>query len=71
MRLELDFQNDVPEGWTPLEAVAVVKSIDEEGIVRLQQTATEAISGWEVAGMLLWALDSTRDELRQETSDGP
>jgi hypothetical protein len=70
MRLDLDFQNDIPEGWTPLEAIAVIKSIDGEGIVRLQQTATEAVSTWEVAGMLLWALDGTRDELREETTDG-
>lgn len=67
MRLDLEFQDDVPEGWTPLEATVVIKSIDELGIVRLHQTSTAAVSGWEVAGMLLWALDCTRDELREAT----
>lgn len=71
MRLDLDFQDDVPDGWTPLEATVVIKSIDELGVVRLHQTSTAAVSGWEVAGMLLWALDGTRDDLREATSDGP
>jgi hypothetical protein len=71
MRLELDFQDDVPVGWTPLEATVVYKAIDEEGIVRLGHTSTEAVTAWEVAGMLLWALDGTRDELRGATDERP
>lgn len=67
MRLDLDFQDDVPEGWALLEATVIYKAIDEVGVVRLGQTATSAISGWEVAGMLLWALDGCRDDLREAT----
>jgi hypothetical protein len=69
MRLDLDFQNEIPEGWAPLEAVVVIKSLDSDGVVRLQQTATESVSAWEVAGMLIWALDGTRDEMRGDTTD--
>lgn len=70
MKLDLEFQDDVPDGWTPLEAIVVIKSIDELGIVRLHQTSTQAVNTWEATGMLLWALDGTRDDLREATSDG-
>jgi ABC-type proline/glycine betaine transport system substrate-binding protein len=69
MRLDLNFQDDIPAGWTPLEATVIYKALDELGVVRLGQTSTPAVSGWEVAGMLLWALDGTRDELRDATDD--
>jgi hypothetical protein len=69
MRLDLDFQDDLPDGWTPLEATVVYKALDELGIVRLGHSSTAAVSGWEVAGMLLWALDGTRDDLREATDD--
>ncbi len=32
MRLDLDLQHDVPDGWTLLEATVVYKAIDEQGI---------------------------------------
>lgn len=69
MRLDLDFQHEVPDGWTLLEATVVYKAIDEVGVVRLGHTSTQAVSGWEVAGMLLWALDGTRDSLGEATDD--
>lgn len=69
MRLDLDFENDVPDGWTPLEATVIYKALDEQGIVRLGQTSTSAVTAWEAAGMLLWALDGTRDSLRDATDD--
>lgn len=67
MKLDLDFQDDVPDGWVPLEATVIYKAIDEAGVVRLGQTNTASVTGWEVAGMLLWALDSCRDDLRGAT----
>lgn len=67
MRLDLDFQDAVPEGWALLEATVIYKALDELGIVRLGHTSTEAISGWETAGMLLWALDGTRRDLSEAT----
>ena len=64
MKLDLEFQDDVPEGWTPLEAVVVIKCLSGDGSVALHETATPSVNGWEAAGMLLWALDGTRDDLR-------
>lgn len=53
-----------------LEATVIYKAIDGQGVVRLGQSSTAAITSWEVAGMLLWALDSVRADLREGTSDG-
>lgn len=69
MRLDLDLQHDVPEGWTLLEATVVYKALGPDGDVRLGHTSTQAVSGWEVAGMLLWALDGTRASLGEATDD--
>jgi hypothetical protein len=70
MRLDLDLDGDAPEGWTPLEAVAVIKALDEEGKVRLYSRNTPALNGWEAAGMLLWALDGDRRDLLNATEEG-
>lgn len=68
MKLDLEFQDDLPAGWVPLEATVVYKAMDELGVVRLGHVSTAAVSTWEVAGMLLWALDGARDDLREATS---
>lgn len=70
MRLGLDFQDEIPDGWMPLEATVIYKAIDDQGVVRLGQSSTAAITAWEVAGMLVWALDSVRADLREATTDG-
>ena len=70
MKLDLEFQDDIPEGWTPLEAVVVIKCLGGGGDVALHETATHSVSTWEVAGMLLWALDGSRDDLR-DASQSP
>ncbi len=69
MKIGLDFQDDVPDGWVPLEATVVYKAIDDLGVVRLGQTSTASVTSWEVAGMLLWALDGCRDDLRRGTEE--
>lgn len=70
MRLGLEFQDEIPEDWMPLEATVIYKAIDDQGIVRLGQSSTAAITSWEVAGMLLWALDGVRADMRDGTTDG-
>ena len=70
MRVDLDFQDEIPDGWIPFEATVIYKAIDDAGVVRLGQTSTEAITSWEVAGMLVWALDGVRADLREGTEDG-
>jgi hypothetical protein len=54
----------MPDKWTPIEAFAVVKCLDENGEVALLTRATNGISTWEAVGMLTAALDSQRDDLR-------
>lgn len=43
--------DELPEGWTPLEAVVAVKCLDDEGNVQMFHTATEALNNWEALGM--------------------
>lgn len=54
---------DLPAGWTPLEASAVVKCLDEDGNVALFLRATETLSSWESLGMLSAARRATEDEV--------
>lgn len=42
---------ELPEGWTPLEAIVAVKCLDEAGEVQMFHTATEALNRWEAHGM--------------------
>lgn len=49
----LDFVDDLPEGAQPLEAVVIVKYMDEEG-VQMFHTATPGLNTWEAIGMTRW-----------------
>lgn len=44
--------DDLPEGCTPLEAIVIVKALDEDGAVCLYPRQSEALSHWEAIGML-------------------
>lgn len=55
----------LPENWTPLEAVTVVKCLDENGHMALVTRSTDGITDWEGAGMHLAGLDTYRDSLRE------
>lgn len=48
----LEPDNTIEDNWTPLEAIAVVKCIDEDGTVRLSFRVTKTLSQWEAIGML-------------------
>ena len=60
----LEPHEPLPEHWTPLEAIAIVKCLDADGDTALVLTSTEALSCWEAAGMLQSALDLERDAMR-------
>lgn len=45
---------DLPEGYTPLEAIVVVKCLDEKGNLDMHQDATEGLNTWEAIGMVRW-----------------
>lgn len=54
---------ELPEGFVPLEAVAVIKALDEESRVSLLMRSTDGLNAWESLGMLDAACATTRDGL--------
>lgn len=56
----------LPDGWTPLEACAVVKALDENGIVRLALRYTQGVSTWEALGMVRAADITISEDLRSQ-----
>lgn len=69
----------LPDDWTPLEAVAIIKCLDEDGDVALHVTSTAGLNGWERLGMLTAAVDVSRayladrfepDQQTEEDGDG-
>lgn len=59
----------MPKGWTPLEAVVVLKALDEEGEVSLLFRGTDGLAPWDTVGMLIAVLDEERDALRDSSID--
>lgn len=55
----------MPEGWVPLEAVCVVKCLDEDGETALLVRTTEGLRVWDATGMLVLGLDVQRDRGRE------
>jgi hypothetical protein len=53
----------LPNGYTPLEATAVIKALDEEGCVSLLIRSTDGLNAWESLGMLDAAVATTRPSL--------
>lgn len=52
------------DGWTPLEATAVVKCLDEDGNLVFAIRSTETLTDWEAFAMLeLAARAQARDVL--------
>lgn len=55
----------LPEGWTPLEATAVLKCLDEEGDVVYYIATTEGLLLVEQLGMLTAAAATTTEDLNR------
>ena len=60
---------ELPEGYTPLEAVSVIKALDEEGRVSLLMRQTDGLNAWEALGMLEAGSTVTRDGLAAAFED--
>lgn len=43
---------DLPPGWTPLDAVAVIKCLDEDGVPCFCIRTTETLLTWEAYALL-------------------
>jgi hypothetical protein len=50
--LGMDLADPVPEGCVPLEAIVLVKMIDEEGKPDIFMTATPGLTTWEGLGLV-------------------
>jgi hypothetical protein len=61
----LEPRHPLPENWTPLEAVAVVKCLDGDGNLALDVVSTTGVTGWEALGMLTAAAATETDDLRE------
>lgn len=67
----LEPSSSLPENWTPLDAVAVVKCLDEDGNLAFVIRSTETLSDWECFGLLeLAAKGQARDILKNLSDDG-
>ena len=72
----LNTSSPFPENWTPLDAVAVVKCLDENGDLSFVIRSTKTLSDWECFGLLELAarsqansiIDNIEDEDREEES---
>jgi hypothetical protein len=61
---------ELPEGWTPLEAVAVLKCLDEEGNVAFCVRSTEALSDMEAYALLSVTASLQKREIIAGFEDG-
>lgn len=57
----LDVQ-EIPDGATPIEALVVLKALDENGHVCLYRRATDGLVPWETVGILQVLLDAARED---------
>lgn len=67
--LPLELTADIPEGWTPLEVVSVIKCLDNEGKPSLSVRTSGGLTEWDIGGMLLWSLDQIRAESARNSQD--
>jgi hypothetical protein len=60
----LEIEN-VPASYTPLDATALVKCLDDDGNLTLVVRSTETLQSWELVGILQCGLDLSRDFARE------
>lgn len=51
----------LPEGCIPLEAVVLIRCLDEDGDPTIEIRSTDGLASWDRIGMLTVALDVTRE----------
>ena len=52
---------DIPEGATPIEAIVILKALDQDGEVCLYRRASEGLAPWDQIGLCQIVLDNMRD----------
>lgn len=58
-----------PENWTPLDAVAVVKCLDENGDLSFLIRSTKTLSDWECFSLLELAARSQSNSILKNLED--
>jgi hypothetical protein len=58
--------DELPEDWTPLEAILIIKCLDEEGASQWAWRSTGALSNREIIGALAVQLDIARQQAVEE-----
>lgn len=48
----VDVVGEMPDGAVPMEAIAVVKYVGEDGVANLQVVMSPKLATWEVVGMV-------------------
>jgi hypothetical protein len=52
-----DLFDAIPEDYTPLEAVVVIKALADDGNVCMVSKKTRGLAPWEAFGLLAYAMD--------------
>lgn len=65
----LEPSHNLPENWTPIDAVAVVKCLNEDGELTFMISSTETLSDWECYGLLEIAAKSQENAILQNLED--
>lgn len=65
----LEPSSELPENWTPLDAVAVVKCLDEDGDLAFVIRSTETLSNWECFGLLEMAAKCQANDILNDIQD--
>jgi hypothetical protein len=66
----LQTSDSLPEQWTPLEAVAVLKCLDEEGRVTYCVRSTETLTDMECYAMLEMTAQTQARTILDDFEDG-
>lgn len=61
--------SDLPTNWTPLDAVAVVKCLNEDGELGFVIRSTETLSSWESLGLLEVAAKTQINNILEDIED--
>ena len=64
----LDIQ-DLPDDWTPLELVAVIRCLDGDGRETAAMRNTDGLQSWEIVGLLHTAEHQTLSAEQWEDED--
>ena len=57
---------DLPDDWTPLELVTVIRCLDQDGNETAAMRTTDGLQDWEIVGLLRTAENQTLTASRWE-----